>query len=59
MRDTLKKFARNSLRGVFWYNKDMDEHDKNLAKWYKSVATALGIMLGIMVVAVIIEVCLG
>lgn len=54
MRDTLKKFTRNSLRGVFWYNKDMDEHDKNLAKWYKSVATALGIMLGIMVVAIII-----
>jgi len=34
----------------------MDEHDKNLTKWYKNVATVLGIMLGVMVVAIIIKV---
>lgn len=44
---------------VFWYNRVMDEHDKNLIKWYKSVATALGIIIGVMVVAIIIKVCLG
>lgn len=50
---------RQVKRGGFCYNRVMDEHDKNLVKWYKSVATALGIIMGAMGVAIIIKVCLG